>query len=471
MSNNESAEHADLRQRLQGAALKLPVIHHIAVFIELVSRHRFQAHMQHLMNHPRWKKVQRICSNVRITLICGFITILVLRGTMGAGKFGTPEQDVIIKKGKNRGTDSSASDSLVDEQGGLPNVGPEIKDWDRRREQRLLLQPGCNLTSSGRSRLLLVTSSRADSCDHPVGDHLLLKGLKNRMDYARLWEMEVYFGMAELEPRMAGDMWAKLPLLRHLLIRHPDVEWFWWLDADAFITDMKFRLPLERYEAHDLVIGGSKELIFDEKDWGGLSTGSFLIRNSQWSLDLLARWALMGPRGKTRQEAGTILTAQLKGRPAAEADDQSALVWLLNQEKERLGSRVYLESIAFLQAYWSPQHAREEADSTGIEGQSGDSSVERLPQAPTPFVTHFAGCKPCGDFGDFEVEQCINGMNRAFHLADNQILRRYGFTHFSLSSSAVLSLNITTRASLAERKARKRTKAVAEKRAVVTARQ
>ncbi|KAE8009880.1 hypothetical protein FH972_006287 [Carpinus fangiana] len=48
----------------------------------------------------------------------------------------------------------------------------------------------------------------------------------------------------------------------------------------------------------------------------------------QWSLDLLDAWAPMGPKGPVRDKAGKILTANLKGRPASEADDQSALIYL-----------------------------------------------------------------------------------------------------------------------------------------------
>jgi hypothetical protein len=48
----------------------------------------------------------------------------------------------------------------------------------------------------------------------------------------------------------------------------------------------------------------------------------------QWSLDLLDAWAPMDPKGPIRDEAGKILMANLKGRPAFEADDQSALIYL-----------------------------------------------------------------------------------------------------------------------------------------------
>jgi xyloglucan 6-xylosyltransferase len=86
------------------------------------------------------------------------------------------------------------------------------------------------------------------------------------------------------------------------MLSHPEVEWIWWSDSNALFTDMVFEIPL----------------------W----------RNRQRSLDLLDAWASMGPKGPIRDEAGKILTANLKGRPAFEADDQSALIYLLISKKD-----------------------------------------------------------------------------------------------------------------------------------------
>jgi xyloglucan 6-xylosyltransferase len=41
----------------------------------------------------RVRQIQRAMQNAKVTLLCLFVTVLVLRGTIGAGKFGTPEQD------------------------------------------------------------------------------------------------------------------------------------------------------------------------------------------------------------------------------------------------------------------------------------------------------------------------------------------------------------------------------------------
>lgn len=86
-------------------------------------------------------------------------------------------------------------------------------------------------------KVLIVTSSRAHSCIHPIGDHLLLKSLKNKMDYGRAKNFEVFFNLAEMDPRMSGN-WAKIPLLRRLILSRPEIDWFWWIEPDAFISGL-----------------------------------------------------------------------------------------------------------------------------------------------------------------------------------------------------------------------------------------
>ncbi|KAJ9706435.1 hypothetical protein PVL29_001778 [Vitis rotundifolia] len=43
----------------------------------------------------RVRQMQRAFRHGKITLLCLLMTVVVLRGTIGAGKFGTPEQDFI----------------------------------------------------------------------------------------------------------------------------------------------------------------------------------------------------------------------------------------------------------------------------------------------------------------------------------------------------------------------------------------
>ncbi|CAI5514230.1 unnamed protein product [Closterium sp. Naga37s-1] len=187
------------------------------------------------------KNFRKVAYNFKMTLVCGFITFLVFRGTFGAGKFGTPFQDAEIlnrelrsfqEKGLLKSRESQLlflQDKMTDRNSPY-RAGPNITDWDEQRAEHIALNPGCNSTSDGRPRVMIVSTSQPKPCEHSVGDHFQLLFLKSKLDYAR---------------------WASAP-------------------------------------------------------------GSFLLRNNQWSLDLLAKWAAMGARGRAREEAGRVLTAQLK---------------------------------------------------------------------------------------------------------------------------------------------------------------
>jgi xyloglucan 6-xylosyltransferase len=140
----------------------------------------------------------------------------------------------------------------------------------------------------------------------------------------------------------------------------------------------------------------------------------------------------MAPRDRARHDAGELLTATLAGRPAGEADDQSALVHLLVTEKERWMDRVYLENQYYLQATRS-------LDGAGRHEKAMEKHHLGYGDDRWPFVTNFAGCNPC-DGGknrsdEYPLDRCASGMERAFNFADNQVLRLYGFRHESLASA------------------------------------
>ncbi|CAN0838706.1 Xyloglucan 6-xylosyltransferase 1 [Linum grandiflorum] len=137
-----------------------------------------------------------------------------------------------------------------------------------------------NFIRENKPRVLLVTGSSPKPCENPVGGHYLLKAVKNKIDYCRLHEIEIFYNMALLDAEMAG-LWAKLPLIRKLLLSHPEIEFLWWMDSDAMFTYMTFELPWERYKDVNLVMHGWNEIVYDEKNWIGLNTGSFLLRNGQ----------------------------------------------------------------------------------------------------------------------------------------------------------------------------------------------
>ncbi|CAN8248025.1 unnamed protein product [Cochlearia groenlandica] len=430
--------------------------------------------MERCLGAHRCRKIQRALRHLKVTVLCLVLTVVVLRGTIGAGKFGTPEQDLdeirqhfhtsrkraephrVLEEiqtggaggdssGDGGGANTGGSNNyetfdinkiFVDEGEEAkpdPNkpytLGPKISDWDQQRSDWLAKNPSFpNFIRPNKPRVLLVTGSAPKPCENPVGDHYLLKSIKNKIDYCRLHGIEIFYNMALLDAEMAG-FWAKLPLIRKLLLSHPEIEFLWWMDSDAMFTDMAFELPWERYKDYNLVMHGWNEMVYDQKNWIGLNTGSFLLRNNQWALDLLDTWAPMGPKGKIREEAGKVLTRELKDRPVFEADDQSAMVYLLATQRDAWGNKVYLESGYYLHGYWGILVDRYEEMIENYHPGLGDHRW--------PLVTHFVGCKPCGKFGDYPVERCLKQMDRAFNFGDNQILQIYGFTHKSLASRKV----------------------------------
>eukprot|EP00262_Sarcandra_glabra_P001869 TRINITY_DN1202_c0_g1_i1.p1 TRINITY_DN1202_c0_g1~~TRINITY_DN1202_c0_g1_i1.p1 ORF type:complete len:453 (+),score=24.77 TRINITY_DN1202_c0_g1_i1:96-1454(+) len=392
---------------------------------------------------PRGRQIHKTFNNLKITILCGFVTILVLRGTIGVGNLtGAPsdsatdqsiieETNRILAEIRSDGDPSDPDDANADSDLN-PNVtytlGPKISDWNQQRKIWLSQNPEFPNYVNNKPRILLVTGSPPNPCDNAIGDHYLLKAIKNKIDYCRIHGIEIVYNMAHLDKELAG-YWAKLPLIRRLMLSHPEVEWIWWMDSDALFTDMVFEIPLSKYDNYNFVLHGYPDLIFEQKSWIGLNTGSFLFRNCQWSLDLLDAWAPMGPKGAIRDEAGKILTANLKGRPAFEADDQSALIYLLISKKDEWAGKVFIENSYYLHGYWAGLVDRYEEMLEKYHPGFGD---ERW-----PFVTHFVGCKPCGSYGDYPVERCLSSMERAFNFADNQVLQIYGFSHRRLSSPKI----------------------------------
>jgi xyloglucan 6-xylosyltransferase len=288
-------------------------------------------HPSRFLATPKGRKVMKTMNTFKITILCGFITILVLRGTLGPGGLlfgsgsavpsGQSTGDMIIMSQRARVLsqveeaipDEVTASKFVEEEKWDPStpytLGPKITDWDVQRATWNARNPGRNVSVGGKPKTLLVSGSQPGPCANPLGDFYHLKFLKNRVDYARLHGLEFFYNMATFEKEMTS-FWAKLPLLRKVMLNHPDVEWLWWMDSDAIFTDMTFEMPMEKYENMNLVVHGFHNLLFEQRRWIGLNTGSFLIRNCQWSLDLLDALAPFGPEGETRVEAGKIIDSE-----------------------------------------------------------------------------------------------------------------------------------------------------------------
>ncbi|XP_072973639.1 probable glycosyltransferase 7 [Typha angustifolia] len=347
------------------------------------------------------------------------------------------------------------------------SIDHPISNWDEKRLQWLNLHPS---SSSTDERVLIVSGSQPAPCKNPVGDHLLLRFLKNKLDYSRLHNLDLFYNTALLHPSMP-TFWAKIPILRAAMLAHPETDWIWWVDSDAAFTDMDFSLPLHRYKSHNLVVHGWPELVYEAKSWVSLNAGVFLIRNCQWSLDFMDTWAAMGPNSPNYDSWGKTLKSTFKDKVFPESDDQSALVYLLLTGKDKWADKIYLENNYYFEGYWVEIVGRldnitaryEQMERTApkdlrrrhaekVTAKYAEARNERLAEegmavsGPAgwrrPFVTHFTGCQPCsGDHNKmYSGENCYEGMTRALDLADDQVLRAYGFRHHRLGSSDVTPL-------------------------------
>jgi hypothetical protein len=340
--------------------------------------------------------------------------------------------------------------------------GRRLAGWDAKRAAWLNQSRRAAATPE-EEEVVMVSGSQPGPCAGAGGDHLLLRFLKNKLDYCRLHGIQLLYNRAHLEPTMPG-YWAKLPALRAAMLAHPEAEWLWWVDVDAVVTDMDFSLPLgTRYRDRNLVLYGWPERFFKDRSWLGLNAGVFLIRNCQWSLDFIDEWARMGPAyPESYKRWGEVLRAQLADKDDAVACDQSALVYLLlNGWEERFEGKVLIETEYFFQAYWKEvvgrlrgvaaryeaveraggaallrrRHAEREhlayaaarnaAVRAEVPGPDGGGGWRR------PFVTHFVGCAPCSGAWNpaYPADSCAGRMRDALDFADDQVLRVYGFRH------------------------------------------
>ncbi|KAL2633988.1 hypothetical protein R1flu_005467 [Riccia fluitans] len=314
------------------------------------------------------------------------------------------------------------------------SLGTNPKSWDDKRAAWLEKYPHMRLSSVGKPRMLLVSGSSPWACTNKMGDHYLLKSLKNKADYCRQHNIEVFYNLAHLDKEMS-TYWAKLPILRKLMLTHPEIEWFFWMDADALFTDMLFEVPMDDYKNYNLVMWGLESELYEKKSWLSINDGVIFIRNCQWSLDLFDLWAPMGPEGVVREEAGKMLTSFLSKRPEMPADDQSALAYLLITKKE-LRPKVKLVSEYELSGYFA-EHV------THFEEYMGKDHPG-LGDKRWPFTTHFVGCQVCTGYANpaYEELNCVKQLERAFNFADNQLLQMMGFMHEDLESSHVKKIEV-----------------------------
>nr|Q564G7.1 RecName: Full=Galactomannan galactosyltransferase 1 [Cyamopsis tetragonoloba]CAI79402.1 galactomannan galactosyltransferase [Cyamopsis tetragonoloba] len=334
-----------------------------------------------------------------------------------------------------------------------------MKNWDEKRKEWLLHHP--SFGAAARDKILLVTGSQPKRCHNPIGDHLLLRFFKNKVDYCRLHNYDIIYNNALLHPKM-NSYWAKYPVIRAAMMAHPEVEWVWWVDSDAVFTDMEFKLPLKRYKNHNLVVHGWEGLVRLNHSWTGLNAGVFLIRNCQWSLEFMDVWVSMGPQTPEYEKWGERLRETFKDKVLPDSDDQTALAYLIaTDNKDTWREKIFLESEYYFEGYWleivktyeniSERYDEVERKVEGLRRRHAEKVSEKYgamreeylkDNKRRPFITHFTGCQPCNGHHNpaYNANDCWNGMERALNFADNQILRTYGYHRQNLLDKSVSPL-------------------------------
>lgn len=330
---------------------------------------------------------------------------------------------------------------------------PPTKNWDEKRREWLKQHP--SFAAGAASRIFMVTGSQATPCKNPIGDYLLLKLFKNKVDYCRRHGIDIFYNNVLLQPKMFS-FWAKTAAVKAAMLAHPESEWIWWVDSDAAFTDMDFEVPLERYKNHNMVVHGWPRLVHEKKTWTGINAGVFLIRNCQWGLDFIDVWASMGPQSPDYDKWGKTLSSMFKDKIFPESDDQSGLIYLYLKEKEKWGDKIFVEGVYYFEGYWleivgtfdniTNRYGEIERNAAALRRRHAEKVSESYARVweehlkdagygkgswRRPFVTHFTGCQPCsGDHNQmYSGQRCFDAMHKALNFADNQVLRNYGFVH------------------------------------------
>ncbi|XP_021714485.1 putative glycosyltransferase 7 [Chenopodium quinoa] len=332
----------------------------------------------------------------------------------------------------------------------------QVQNWDEKRKQWLSRNP----EFTGQNRVVMVTGSKPGPCKNPVGDLYLLRFFKNKVDYCRIHGYDIFYNNVLLDPKMF-TFWAKYPVIKAAMLAHPEAEWIWWVDSDAAITDMDFTLPLEKYKAHNLVIHGWPKLVFEKKSWTGLNAGVFLIRNCQWSMDLIEKWASFGPLSPDYEKWGAIMKSVFTDKLYPESDDQTGIAYLMVKEGQKWKDKIYLEDEYYFEGYWveivdnldniTAYYSKVEAKERKLRRKHAEKAgedyraqweysmeKEGVKLMKRPFITHFTGCEPCsGKHNEmYSWESCLKGMNKALNFADNQVLRNFGYFRPDLDKSS-----------------------------------
>ena len=217
--------------------------------------------------------------------------------------------------------------------------------------------------------VLIVFSVSPDKCPFSIGDKIYNESLMNKYQYAKLKGYDVLFNRRQPYKDISGN-YNKISILHEIVVnssrtgRH--YEWIFWLDYDAIINVMSFDIPFERYKKANIIVDGQPRIKFDGLS---LNAGVFILRNCDWTRQLLELWLSYGYNGGLARE-NELKSLKNYDRYLFE---QNALVHIFNTHPEIM-RKTFFENTFRLNGYWKTIY---------------DFSV------PNTFIIHFAGCQFC----------------------------------------------------------------------------
>ena len=246
----------------------------------------------------------------------------------------------------------------------------------------MLLLVYCNMkkTFKKKQTVLIVFSIDPYRCKTEDGEKFFEQSYLNKLQYAQLMNFDVIYNRKYIneELNITGH-YTKIALIRQLILNESRLakfstkrhEWFFWIDSDALVNDMSFKLPFERYNEANLVAWGNEDKIIKTPDnTKGINSGVLLIRNSKWSLHLFNELIKFAPNdGEIRKDE--IRKVIKNYFPTIR--DQNAFVYVFNRNPK------YMKRIFFEHEFYLNGHYIHYFDIPNYN----------------PFIIHFASCNFC----------------------------------------------------------------------------
>jgi len=110
----------------------------------------------------------------------------------------------------------------------------------------------------------------------------------NKQKYCELHNYP-YFEYNENHPKnlTRGPGWMKLPLIKETMLANPQIEWFFWIDADALFMNHRTRLETIVDPWAYFMVG---------QDCNAINVGTFFIKNCAHSIEFLDDVWARGPQ-------------------------------------------------------------------------------------------------------------------------------------------------------------------------------